>query len=657
MTSTPKGREAKLDLRLGRLAVAKGRITRAQLDEALAEQARGVQRGRKKPRPLGVILAEKRFLTDAQVRELLEEQEARLLAEERRQREDRLLGRILVDGALVDAARVEECLQAQSRAIEEGEDPPPPLGELLIRKGYASDTDIEQALDLQTKVRLTCASCGKDCAIEDLNVESMDRCPSCGGPLEAQASEPEPEPEPPPPPPAPPPPEPAPAPDLGTISHYQVLRKIGEGGVGAVYEALDTQLNRKVALKILRSDLREGAGAGEKEVRRFVREAQLAANLPKHPHIVAVYEIGDQDGCHFIAMELIQGRTFDQWKRASAPPLRTQIRVLRDVALAVHHAHDHGTLHRDLKPGNILIDGHEKPYVVDFGIARPVKLKPGDPGLSGVIAGTASYISLEQAEGVPDLDARTDVYSMGAILYEILSGRTPHTGGSREEVLEKLRADPPPPGGFARSRPFSTVDTAVERICLKAIARDRAQRTPSARAFADELTQWLESREKARAAGSRRPRKVLLIAGGALAVTILILVLVLALRPSGPDFQKDLRRARTLADSGRIEQALSEYERILVVAPALPAARDGRDEMRRRLMSDAVKEADAALSAVDAARARVAENAKALQEATLSNEGRLRDEQQAAKAQVREAEERLRAARERLKTLAESGAR
>ena len=421
----PRSLEQRLDLRLGQLAVRKGRITSAQLQEALDEQE-----------------AEKKFMTFDEVKHLLEEQEARLLAEDRRRSEDALLGRILVDAALADAAHVEECLKLQARAVQEGAEKPPLLGQLLVEKGYATAAEIDQALELQSQVRLACAACGKEFGIDRLRLEAMDRCPDCGGLLEAIP--PEPEPEPPPPEPA----SPAPPEDLQTLGRYRDLRRIGQGAIGAVYEALDPQLNRKV----LRSDLETVGGAADSEVKRFIREAQLAANLPKHPNIVAVYEAGAQEGRHFIAMEFIQGWTLTEWRKKGGAPLRKQIRALRDVALAVHHAHEHGVLHRDLKPGNILIDSEGKPFVVDFGLARPVD--PGSSDASGThrVCGTPAYMSPEQAAGAADLDAKCDVFALGAVLYEILSGRPPFSGKNRQEVLQKLlsNAVPAPPGERGR---------------------------------------------------------------------------------------------------------------------------------------------------------------------------------------------------------------
>jgi serine/threonine-protein kinase len=336
---------------------------------------------------------------------------------------------------------------------------------------------VDQALEIQRTSALACTSCKAPAPLD------AEKCAACGGALEAPA------PREPGPPPAAPPPEEAPR----RIGRYEIQRCIGRGGMGEVFEARDPSLERLVAVKVLRF---RGSwkDVGEDDVRRFRREAELAARLPKHPNIVQVYETGSDGDVHYIAMELVEGKTLGEWRK-SGPSIRRQVQVLRDVAQAVQHAHDHDVLHRDLKPKNILVDGEGKPFVVDFGIARPLR---DDPSVSGVVVGTASYMSPEQAKHGVSLDGRADVYSLGTILYEMLAGRSPFEGQSKEEIVRRLRAGSvPPPGGFSRSRPFTSVDAAIERICLQAMAPEREKRTPSAKALAAQLEGWLRSRERA----------------------------------------------------------------------------------------------------------------------------------------------------------------
>ncbi|HLY76052.1 MAG TPA: serine/threonine-protein kinase, partial [Planctomycetota bacterium] len=547
------GLEPRLDLRLGQMAVRKGHLTAAQLQEALEEQARGVRRGRKRPRRLGVILAEKKFMTDTVILALLEEQEARLLSEQRRRREDVLLGRILVDALLIEVSQVEECLALQAQALEAGAEVPL-LGDLLVEKSYASRALIDQALELQAKVHLCCTACDQEQRISELPADSLDQCPACGGPLEALL---EPDIEPQAADPSSPPSDPLE--EVSSIGRYRVIRPLGQGAMGTVYEALDPELGRKVALKILRHDLEPGAGSTASEVNRFLREAKLVANLPRHAHIVAVYETGEQAGRHYIAMERIEGATFSEWRRKGGIPLRKQVRILRDIALAIQHAHDHGVLHRDLKPGNILVDAGERPYVVDFGLARTVA--PGSEDRPGLVCGTPDYMSPEQAQGSRDLDGRCDVYALGAMLYEVLSGKPPWKGAHPDEILLKLRSgeSPPPPGRAARFRSFSSVDAGIEQICQRAIAAKVSDRTATARTLATELTLWMEAKDKAsrdalRGAGKWTRRRILILTAGA---GLLAIALAVGLRPAGlSPAQRELRRCEEYVRRARFQEAL-----------------------------------------------------------------------------------------------------
>src|SRR6185369_461606 len=294
-----------------------------------------------------------------------------------------------------------------------------------------------------------------------------------------------------PPPPADPTPPPGPPP-LKKLGKYNILGTLGRGGMGEVYEAVDPALNRQVALKVILGELDPGRRGAAKEVERFIQEARLAARLSKHPNIVSVYEADVADGRHYIAMELIRGRTFAEWRKNGSVSLRQQIKVLRTVALAVHYAHEHGVLHRDLKPKNILVDDEQRPFVTDFGLARAEEHE------DRIVCGSPAYISPEQAQGLPGIDRRTDVYSLGVMLYEILEGRPPFKEATRAATLQKVIHDPVPPfSGVARARGFSTSDREIERICLKALARKPEERTPSGEAFAKELAQWLDKKSAA----------------------------------------------------------------------------------------------------------------------------------------------------------------
>jgi serine/threonine protein kinase len=655
-------REARADLRLGKLAVSKGLLTPEQLKDALEEQRLGVQRGRKRPRRLGVIFAAKHFLTDEQVLALLEEQEARLAAMDQRRAEDQLLGRILVDGGFSRAENVAHCLKIQEESILYGADEIPLLGSLLVEKGYATREAIEEALELQRGVPVVCSHCGDEVRVG--GVEASDVCPKCQAPLEPEPEEETPPPAaaapaPAPPPPPPPAPEPAPppAPELQRLGRYQIVGKLGRGAMGEVYEALDPALNRKAALKVIRSELDGARGDDRKEVARFIQEAQLAAKLSKHPHIVSVYEADVAEGLHYIAMELIRGRTLAEWRKEGHLTVRQQVKILRTVALAVHYAHEHGVLHRDLKPANVLLDGEQKPYVTDFGLARAHDpgSDPNDPEARRV-CGTPQYISPEQAQGLRGIDRRTDVYSLGVMLYEALEGHPPFKESSRAATLHKVIHDPVPTfSGGGRARAFTTSDPEIQKICLKALAKKPEERTPTAEAFAKELAQWLE--KKSAGPGPTLEQTTVLwkrpqVRIGAVVAGVLLLVLVAAV--AFPSSRKDPRpglvQAEKLMKSGDHAAAYKLYDQAFRSDPSDAEAKAGREQAKGKLISAALADLDRAMGELDKARQQADQIARRPKPQTLDEEQHLVEDRRAAAEKVKKAEERVKACREQVQS-------
>jgi tRNA A-37 threonylcarbamoyl transferase component Bud32 len=309
--------------------------------------------------------------------------------------------------------------------------------------------------------------------------------------------------------------------NLGTFGKFSLRSEVGRGGMGLVYEARDSDLDRRVALKVLLSSPHAEPQERELEEERFIREARLAAKL-KHPHIVGVYEAGVIHGRRYIAMEFINGQPLSQWRKKGSITVRQQVSILRDIALAVHHAHEQGIIHRDLKPGNVLIDGRNEPHVADFGLA---KFLGNDVSQSftaeGRVVGTPTYMSPEQVRGAKTIDRRTDVYSMGVMLYEIITGRLPFEGQTAMEVMMKAANDPvEAPHKITSVQLNPTVFRALESICLKAMSRHPDDRYPDARRLATDLTRWLEG-QTVRAAGRwmrRQLRQAAVVAGLVLAV-------------------------------------------------------------------------------------------------------------------------------------------
>lgn len=272
---------------------------------------------------------------------------------------------------------------------------------------------------------------------------------------------------------------------------YETAVLLGEGGTGEVYKAFDPVLGRHVALKLLR---RGDTRLGE----RFLREARAQARID-HELVCKVYEVGELDGRPYIAMQYVEGETLDV---AAAPlSLERKLALVSQVARAVQAAHETGLVHRDLKPGNILVDrdkdGVLRPHVLDFGLAR----EPQSAGLTetGMLLGTPAYMAPEQARGeVRSLDRRTDVFGLGAVLYHLVTGRPPFDGESTAEVLVKvLQCEPPLPRRLAPRLPAD-----VEAIVLKCLEREPGRRYGSARALADDLDRFLRGEPvAARAAG------------------------------------------------------------------------------------------------------------------------------------------------------------
>jgi WD40 repeat protein len=330
------------------------------------------------------------------------------------------------------------------------------------------------------------------------------------------------------------------APSLPTIRYfgdYELLHEIARGGMGVVYKAKQLSLGRLVALKmILRGEL-----ATKAEVLRFRQEAEAAANLD-HPNIVPIYEVGDHEGQQYFSMKLIEGGSLahgrDQWVleegmswAASRRRQKDIAQLMAQVARAVHHAHQRGILHRDLKPANVLLDAEGQPHVSDFGLAKKVER---DSALTqtGVIVGTPSYMAPEQANGNQSATTQTDVYGLGAMLYELLTGKPPFKANNAVDTLIQVRQQEVV-RPCARNR---QVDRDLETICLKCLERDLSRRYGSAEALQEDLNRWLVGKpiqarpvsavERTWIWAKRRPAVAGLVAVSAVAAVALVGIVV-----------------------------------------------------------------------------------------------------------------------------------
>lgn len=261
---------------------------------------------------------------------------------------------------------------------------------------------------------------------------------------------------------------------------YELLKEIARGGMGVVYQAKQVSLNRIVALKMIVS----GHLASSAEVQRFRAEAEAAANLD-HANIVPIYEIGEHEGQQYFSMKLIEGSNLATLMASLAGNPKKAVAILSSVARAVHYAHQRGILHRDLKPANILVDGKNVPMVTDFGLAKRVE-GGSDVTRSGAIVGTPSYMAPEQAKAQKGLSTAVDVYGLGAILFEMLTGRPPFKGDTPLETLVKVVEHEPDRPSAVRQG----IDRDLETICLKCLEKDPQKRYPSAEALAEDLDRW-----------------------------------------------------------------------------------------------------------------------------------------------------------------------
>jgi serine/threonine-protein kinase len=345
-----------------------------------------------------------------------------------------------------------------------------------------------------------------------------------------------------------------PHPASGSFGRYELLGEAKAGGMGVVYKARDTSLDRIVALKMLKS----GGVAGHEEILRFQREARAVARL-KHAHIVPIHDVSQEQGLHYLTMEYVAGGSLAQHRERFANDPRAVASLIEKVARAVHYAHEHAILHRDLKPANILLDEDGEPRVSDFGLAKfldvapagtsalppePAALQPRESSSGrnsgstpreidlhtiGAV-GTPAYMSPEQVTG-GDVTRSADVWALGVILYQLLAGKTPFNGNTLQELTTQIvEAEPPP-----LERACPGLDPDIQAICRKCLEKDPARRYASADALANALLRWQRGGPWLHRTLRFVRRRPVLSTAAALLLAIAGTAGIVALRPPDPD--------------------------------------------------------------------------------------------------------------------------
>ena len=372
---------------------------------------------------------------------------------------------------------------------------------------------------------------------------------------------------------------------------YEILGELGRGGMGVVYKARQLGLNRLVALKMVLS----GAHAAPHQLARFRIEGEAVARL-HHPHIVQIYDVGERDGLPYFSLEYLDGGCLaDQIKREPQPPQRSA-GVTALLARGIQYAHSHGIIHRDLKPANILFDSDGVPKITDFGLAKKLEDGADSHTQSGTIVGTPSYMAPEQARGDTKLiGPPADIYSLGAILYELLTGRPPHQGSTLLETLEQVRSlEPVPPRQLVPKVPRD-----LETICLKCLQKEPAKRYTSAGELGDDLDRYMAGQPiQARPVGGverftrwckRNPRIAGLTAAASLSLICgTVVSTVLAVGMARERNQKEAERqraedARALADTRRAEAEAAKEEVLKQSKLALDSFGTLIDEVQKQI--------------------------------------------------------------------------
>ncbi len=398
---------------------------------------------------------------------------------------------------------------------------------------------------------------------------------------------------------------------LPSLPGYETLQEIGRGGMGIVYKARQTSLGRTVAVKVMIA----GQDADDESLVRFHREARAAAKLD-HPNIVQVLDVGRSGAKHFFAMRHVDGCSLNEWVKQREVTPRVALELTRKVALALDYAHSQGVIHRDVKPANILIDAGGEPHLVDFGLAKDLAI--GGLTASGTRLGTPSYAPPEQLDGnFGKVDARADVYSLGATLYYVLTGRAPFDGDRMLTIVTAvLFQEPIPPRAI-----HSNIHRDVETICLKALEKEPDRRYATVREMADDIGRYLDG-EPIRATPAALPTRVWRKARKNLAVVLpAVVAVVFGLAISIGALVQGRARARDIDEGIRAaEDHLREADASSDRRRRREACTRARDALVGVLRLDrANARANEAIARVDAALAQIAADEDAEREKTSAD--------------------------------------
>ncbi len=517
--------EKKGDFLLGRIALREKLMTKEQLYDCLVAQERNPSKS------LGSIMITRGYMKSEDVDRLLtlQQQDIEQTGDARPEARGALLGKILIEKGLATEYQVNECLRLQGQLADVGIKPIPPLGAIMIKRNYLKKDAVETALQLQNLSIYSCPECGDRIGMGDQPEGREDVvCKKCGAEvpflfvkmaaavqeaLDAASKEHDQD-----------------LPDDVTMANidpanhfgkYVLVKEIGRGGAGVVYRAWQRDLNKMVALKMLPHHSDTAAGirtpfGDAEDVKRFYSETRAVAEL-SHPSIIPILDFGAVDNHFFFTMKYIEGMTLDaivrdgidesvfkttfisDKRKVERPeakpllrgreiPLPLSAAIIRDVARAVGYAHERGVYHRDLKPSNIIIDKSGRPWVMDFGLAKLASI--GDPAyVKGVIMGTPYYMPPEQASGDMEVvDSMSDIYSLGAVLYELACGYSPYATKNPDEVLTSLPHAPPEP--VEKLAPSVPPDMVL--IIRKSMEHEKKNRYPRATCLADDLQRFLD---------------------------------------------------------------------------------------------------------------------------------------------------------------------